>query len=71
MLTDRGMTDRPTDAGMTGILIAHPWAVGSGELKIDSESTGDYTKIIPVCKVEILQVTVIKLKLNHLFRVIF
>ena len=56
---------------MTGILLAHPWDFGSGELKIDSERTGDYTKIFPVCKVEILQVTVIKLKLNHLFRVIF
>ena len=26
--------------------------------KIDSESTGDYTKLFPVCKVEILQVTI-------------
>ena len=25
--------DRRTDAGVTGILLAHPWAVGSGELK--------------------------------------
>ena len=25
---------RRTDAGVTGILLAHPWAFGSGELKI-------------------------------------
>ena len=24
---------RRTDAGVTGILLAHPWAFGSGELK--------------------------------------
>ena len=35
MLTDDGRTDgRTTDAGVTGILIAHLEAFGSGELKI-------------------------------------
>ena len=30
---NRGRTDgRRTDAGVTGILLAHPWAFGSGEL---------------------------------------
>ena len=28
-----GRTDRRTDDGVTGILLAHPWAFGSGELK--------------------------------------
>ena len=35
MLTDR----RTTDAGVTGILIAHLGAFGSGELKIDPDQT--------------------------------
>ena len=26
------LTDGRTDAGVTGILLAHPWAFGSGEL---------------------------------------
>ena len=30
--------------------------------KIDSEHTNDYTKLFPVCKVEILQVTVNKIE---------
>ena len=35
MLTDGQTTDRRlTDAGVTGILLAHPLAFGSGELKI-------------------------------------
>ena len=28
------LTDGQTDDGVTGILLAHPWAFGSGELKI-------------------------------------
>ena len=28
-----GRTNRQTDAGVTCILLAHPWAFGSGELK--------------------------------------
>ena len=36
---------------------------------IDSEHTRDYTNLFPVCKVEILQVTVNKIeKFYHLFR---
>ena len=31
-------------------------------------NTWDYKMLFPVCEVEILQVTVIKLKLYHLFR---
>ena len=31
--TDDGRTDGRTDNGVTGILLAHPWAFGSGELK--------------------------------------
>ena len=30
--TDDGRTDGRTDNGVTGILLAHPWAFGSGEL---------------------------------------
>ena len=32
------LTDGRTDAGVIGILLAHQWALGSGELK--SEHTG-------------------------------
>ena len=38
--------------------------------KIDSEHTQDYTKSFPVCKVEILLVTVKKMKFCDLFRLI-
>ena len=38
--------------------------------KTDSEHTRDYTKLFPVCKVEILLVTVNKMEVNHLFRLI-
>ena len=34
ILTDRR---RQTDSGMTGILLAHPWAFASGDLKINFE----------------------------------
>ena len=33
MLTDGRTDDGRTDGGVTGILLAHPWAFGSGELK--------------------------------------
>ena len=33
--TDRRTDGRRTDDGVTGILLAHPWAFGSGELKIN------------------------------------
>ena len=32
-IVDRRTDGRRTDAGVTGILLAHPWAFGSGELK--------------------------------------
>ena len=36
--TTDGRTDgRTTDAGVTGILLAHQWAFGSGELKSDGD----------------------------------
>ena len=38
--------------------------------KIDSEHTRDYTKLFPVCKVEILQVTVNKVEVLSFFRLI-
>ena len=38
--------------------------------KIDSENIRDYTKLFPVCKVEILQVTLNKLKFYHPFSLI-
>ena len=38
--TDGWMGERLTDAGVTGILLAHPWAFGSGELKISSRLFG-------------------------------
>ena len=40
MLTDRRQTtDGRTDPGVTGILLAHPFVFGSGELKIGLEKT--------------------------------
>ena len=38
--------------------------------KIDSEHTGDYTKLFPLYNVEILQVTVNKIEVLSSFRVI-
>ena len=38
--------------------------------KIDSEHTRDYTKLFPVSKLEILQFTVNKIEVYHLFRLI-
>ena len=38
--------------------------------KIDSEHTRDYTKLFPVSKLEILQFTVNKSEVYHLFRLI-
>ena len=38
--------------------------------KIDSEHTQDYERLLPVCRAEILQVTVKKLKFSHLFMLI-
>ena len=35
--------------------------------KIDSEYASDYTKLFPVCKVEIIQVTFNKVEVYHLF----
>ena len=42
MLTDGRRTDdgRTTDAGVTGIIIAHLGAFGSGELKTDRATQG-------------------------------
>ena len=37
MLTDRRTDDGRTDAGVTGILIAHLGAFGSGELKKETQ----------------------------------
>ena len=34
--------------------------------KVDSEHIPDYKKLLPVCEVEILQVTVKKIKYSHL-----
>ena len=41
-IVDGRTTDdrRRTDAGVTGILLAHPWAFGSGELKITTNEAG-------------------------------
>ena len=39
--------------------------------QIGSEHTQDYTKLFLVCKVEILQVTVNKIEVYHLFRLIY
>ena len=40
-----GQTDGRTDDGVTGILLAHPWAFGSGELKIHNAITSLYYKM--------------------------
>ena len=41
-----GRTDgRTTDAGVTGILIAHPGAFGSGELKISLLEAPSYLEL--------------------------
>ena len=47
MLTDGRRTDgRTTDAGVTGILIAHLGAFGSGELKKKDKSWFSRTRVI-------------------------
>ena len=49
MLTDKRTDDgRTTDAGVTGILIAHLGAFGSGELKMlmDGQTDGGVTGIL-------------------------
>ena len=53
MMTDDGRTDgRTTDAGVTGILIAHLGAFGSGELKIQTFlalKLSDYSMFSKTC----------------------
>ena len=40
--------DKRMDPGVTGILLAHPWAFGSGELKMTGTScTGDARVKVP------------------------
>ena len=62
------VTDRNTKLCCRGFVLAQFQCTTA--YKIVSEHTQNYTKLFPVCKVEILQVTVNKLKFCHLFRLI-
>ena len=59
------LNDGNTKLGCRGFVLALFQSTTAN--KIDSEHTRDYTKLFPVCKVEILQVTVNKIEVLSSF----